>query len=68
VLVGSAVIFTFTQFSTVAFGLAVALLSLFLALSAYKAARVRDWGGVGIALVFTCAFIIVTARFVSALF
>jgi hypothetical protein len=59
---------TFTQLSTVVLGLAGALLSLLLALSIDKAAKARDWEGVGIALAFTYAFIIVTARFVFALF
>jgi hypothetical protein len=58
--------FTFTQLFTVALGSAGALLSFLLALSTDKAAKARDWEGVGIALAFTCAFIIATARVISA--
>jgi hypothetical protein len=57
---------TFTQLSTVALGFAGTFLSFLLALSTDKAAKVRDWEGVGIALAFACAFIIATARLISA--
>jgi hypothetical protein len=52
----------------VALGSAGALLSLLLAISTYKAAKARDWAGVGIASAFICAFMFGTTRLISAFF
>jgi hypothetical protein len=51
-----------------AIGLAGMVFSLFLALSTYKAAKVRDWQGAGIALAFATACMISTGRLILAFF